>query len=461
MHPPYARHRQDSFTCNVFSLRCMMVCLLVILAACANPSAALQGELQPRPDSASALPGQMALTGTELILDGQIYTPNANIHVSPDAVKCSDMLSPKSVIFSPDGTKIYINALEAFSTLVYSFPDLNRLATIKHRFTKADGELFKNGENTIFGYQYFSKPPAGDPNLFSGKPVEAAFSHNGKYLWAPYYRRDFDRNASSPSAVAIIDTDSNRIVRVMPTGPLPKVVAVAPNNSLVAITHWGDNTVGLIDISGENPADFFYTHHLTVGYKMDTSKVSGNRDSNCGYCLRGTVFTPDSRYLLVGRMGGGGITCFSMEDGKTVGTFNAFSNVPRHIVIDQAGTTLYASSNLEGKVSRVSLPQILDALKTAGGKSIAGPKGESLSVGSGARTIDISPDGRFLYASVNNSSELVQVDLASWKVVKRTGVSPYAVGLAVSPDGKYVVVTSQGKEGQGGGNSVEIFRTVK
>jgi DNA-binding beta-propeller fold protein YncE len=365
------------------------------------------------------------------------------------------MLSPKSVNFSPDGTQVYINALEAYTTLVYSFPDLRETARIQHTFTKEDAHLF-HGESTIFDYQYYKQPPEGHPNIFSGKPVEAAFSHQGRYLWVPYYRRSFDVTASSPSAVAIIDTQSNTIVRVMPTGPLPKVVAVAPDDSLAAIVHWGDNTVGIIDISGGDPAGFKYVDHLVVGRRLATQNIQGNRDSNCGYCLRGTVFTLDGKHLLVGRMGGGGITCFAMPQGTLLGSVVGLDYAPRHLALDPAGHYLYASNNRQGLIARVLLADFLTAVADAEGGSVSGPVAEVLSVGSGARTIAVSPDGKSLYAAVNLASELVRVDLDAWRVVQRTPVSPFPVGLGLSPDGTHVAVTSQGRSG-GGGNSVEFF----
>lgn len=397
-----------------------------------------------------------ANAGRKLVRVGQICTPREGVQLAANAIKSPDILSPKSVNFSPDGSRIYINALEGCTTLAYSFPDLRELAKISHVFTKADAALFRE-ENTIFGYTYHNTG-GKNPNVFSGKPVEAAFSHNGRYLWIPYYRRSFDANASSPSAVAIIDTASARIVRVMPTGPLPKVVAVSPAAGLAAISHWGDNTVGLIDISGATPDQFVYTKHLVVGQRLSTAGISGDRDRNCGYCLRGTVFSPDGKYLLVGRMGGGGITVFSLPQGEALGSLTAFCNTPRHLTLDPTGRYLYASNNREGTISRVPLSDFLAAARNAKGKSIAGPTGEKLRVGQGARTITVSPDGTTLYAAINNSSELLRIDLPSWTIRQRVRVSPYAVGLDVSPDGTHVIVTSQGKEESGGGNSVEIFR---
>jgi uncharacterized protein (TIGR02145 family) len=83
-----------------------------------------------------------------------------------------------------------------------------------------------------------------------------------------YYRRSYDANAIDPSAVCIIDTDSDSIVRVIPTGPLPKMITCSPDNKHIAISHWGNNTVALIDIQGNNPKQFHYVTELLVDKKM-------------------------------------------------------------------------------------------------------------------------------------------------------------------------------------------------
>ena len=363
--------------------------------------------------------------------------------------------SPKSAAFSPDGRKLYINALEGGQTLVYAFPSLKRLAAITHVFDAGDAALFQR-ETTVFDYPFFNGRE-GNRNVFAGKPVEMAFSHGGRYLWVPYYRRSYDPNASSPSAMAIIDTRSDRIVRVMPTGPLPKYIAVSPDSTVAVVTHWGDNTLGAIDIRGDDPAQFRYVGHWTVEYRMPVEGLEGNRDSNCGFCLRGTVFTPDGKTVLVARMGGGGLAGFEASTGRYLGTLLDFVPNPRHILISPDGRTLYASGNQSGAIGRYDLSAMLRALAGAGGKRIVGPGGETLAVGRGARTIALSPDGRTLYAAINNESRLVKVDLAGWRVVDRATVDPFTVGLAVSPDGRTIVTTSQGRSGQGGGNSVGLY----
>ena len=123
--------------------------------------------------------------------------------------------SPKSVKYSKDGSKFYVQSLEGYTTSIYNASSKKRIGTIGHHFDASNDSLFKDGESTIYDYPY--KQKRSQKNHFSGKPVESCFSHGGKYLWVTYYRRSFDPIAQSPSAVAIIDTEKDIIVRVMPT----------------------------------------------------------------------------------------------------------------------------------------------------------------------------------------------------------------------------------------------------
>jgi DNA-binding beta-propeller fold protein YncE len=257
--------------------------------------------------------------------------------------------------------------------------------------------------------------------------------------------------------MAIIDMQTDKVVRVMPTGPLPKYVAISPDSRQAVVTHWGDNTLGVLDISAQHPRDFRYTDHWVVERKLPTDGIKGNRDSNCGFCLRGTIYTPDGRLVLVARMGGGGVAGFDTATGRYLGTVTDIVPNPRHMVISQDGKTLYVSGNQSGLVGRYDLSALVQALKLASGQRVAGPGGRSLAVGLGVRTIELSPDQRSLYAAVNNEAKLVKVDLASWSVVSRSDVNPFTVGLAVSPDGRTVVTTSQGRDTVGG-FSVGLYR---
>lgn len=368
-----------------------------------------------------------------------------------------DVVSPKSARFLPDGSKVYVNSLAGKRTVVYDPRRLARTATIQHVFDADDAPLFY-GLRTVFDYPYLDSAPGGDVNRFAGRPVESALSHGGRYLWIPYYRRDFDRNANSPSAVAVVDTRTDAVVRVFPTGPLPKYVTASPDGALMAVIHWGDNTAGLIEVGSDAPEDWRYRpNRLVVERALDMRNLSGiDRDHDCGYCLRGSVFTPDSRTLLIARMGGG-IAGFDVATGSYLGTVTGERPSPRHLVLSPDGMWLYASLNNAGYVGKIRLRSVLDGLGQAKGGKVRLADWEQVHVGPQARTLDITGDGRWLFVALQGSSEVVVVEAATMKVAARVRADAHAVGLALAPDGRSVWVTSQGSD-RVGGNSVCVFR---
>jgi DNA-binding beta-propeller fold protein YncE len=363
--------------------------------------------------------------------------------------------SPKSVNYSIDGKKFYVQSLEGYTTAVYDAKTKKKIKTIKHVFDKSNQELFKNDETTAFGYEFLVK--RDKYNYFSGKPVESCFSHNGKYLWVTYYRRDYDSNASSPSAVAIIDTEKDKIVRVMPTGPLPKMIACSPDNKFIAVTHWGDNTLGIINIQSQDPMEFSYHKHCIVDYqmKMDFGGKHVDRDSDCGYCLRGTVFTPDGNFLLVGKMGGaGGVAVFDANTYELLGTVKGMESNVRHLVIN--GDNLFLSANSPGKVQKCDWRSFVKVRIQNEEKEIQFKEFESIFVGSGARTIVTTSDGKYVFAAVNNGSKIVAVRTKDMNIVAEIPADSYPVGMDISSDDSELIVTAQGKS-SGGGNSVMVF----
>ena len=370
-------------------------------------------------------------------------------------LRSSHIFSPKSAIFYPDGSKFYINSLEGKETLVYDSAELKLLKVIPHSFSRQDAGLFLHNETSLFDYSYHNCFGTGDRNVFSGKPVECAFTHGGRYLWVSYYRRECDHNASSPSALAIIDTATDTIVRVMPTAPLPKMVVASPDGRRLAVTNWGDNTVGIIDVSSDNPFEFAYERLIVVGKKLNVASISGNRDNVCGLCLRGTVFSADGKYLFVAGMKTGSLHVFDVEQGTEVGAVKLPVVNPRHFVLSPDGNKLYASFNIPGKVAELDVQEILAKASKHGAL-----QGRVLTVGSGARTVAVSADGRHLYAVCNKSSSVSCIDIQSWKVVSSAAVAPYAVGLAVNKDETLALVTSQGRNGQGG-NNVAVYAIDK
>lgn len=367
----------------------------------------------------------------------------------------TDIFSPKSVSFSRDGKRFYVNSLEGCKTVIYDTRTLEKLRVVEYKFESGKGPLWAFPS----GYYKFRHYPDGEDRGFRGKPVESAWSHNGRYLWVPFYRRTFDINAQDPSAIAVIDANDNQIIRMMETGPLPKMVAASNDGKLMAVTHWGDNTVGLIDISSSNPSEWHHLSPIAIGrqvvpdYPLDKPV---NRDANSGYLLRGTLFTPDNRYLLVSGMAGP-LGVIDVKNHRYAGSVQSLYGI-RHLAVNNG--FIYGSKNYAGAVIKVPLDSLVSKIDKAvaeGSKSIGNPKGiEECKVGGGARTLEVSPDGKYIFVACNSGNALYAVDAATMKVADHIRVDSYPVGLAISKDGRRAIVTSQGRKGFGG-NAVNIF----
>lgn len=361
--------------------------------------------------------------------------------------------SPKSVNFHPDGSRFYVNSLEGCRTVVYDAHTAKRLKTIEHRFTSGTGALWAQ-PSQLYEFTHYDN---GRSRAFDGKPVESCFSHGGRYLWVPYYRRTFDINAQDPSAVAVIDTRTDTIVRMFDCGPLPKMIACSHDNRTIAVTHWGNNTVGLIDISSPDIKQWHHRACVVVErlFPLNFSLTSTvNRDTNSGLTLRGTVFTPDDRFILVGMMSGNAIGVIDAPRGEYIGKITGSGNV-RHLIIKDKW--LYGSNCSAGIVRRVELDKVVKAIESCQGAVINVPGWQTCQVGAGARTIEASPSGRWIFAACNSVSQLYVVDATDMSVAASIDVDSYPVGLDISTDGTLVAVTSQGIKGSGG-NAVNLYR---
>ncbi len=375
----------------------------------------------------------------------------------------NDIHSPKSVLFHPYKSKFYINSLEGTNTKVYWFnPNTAKILDskkINHHFNQKNKNLFFQQES-LFDYNYNHPPKSGQKNKFKGKPVEMTFSHNGKYLWVTYYRRDYDPYALNPSALAIIDTETDNIVRVMPTGPLPKMITSSSDNKFMAISHWGDNTIGLINIQSDDPAMFYYNRHLMRTIPLKIKNNGQSRDKNCGRCLRGTLFLEEDNILLVGEMRGGQLIGFDYTNGHYLGSLSGVPSTVRHIIKSNDGQTIYFSSNYSGQVSMVSKNKIVSLFKNLNGGHTNLQVERKQVIGKGARTIALDPNNEIVWATANQDSKLVGLDAESLMPIIEVNTNSYPVGLAISPNGYFMISTSQAKSGTGG-NAINIFKINK
>ena len=328
-----------------------------------------------------------------------------------------DIVSPKSVVMAAG--RAWIQALESGMVVSYDSRTLEKKSSAK--ILAPDGKT-------------------------GGKPVEAAVLKGGSLLAVTSYRKNDDPGGRRDSFFAVIDTHTGRQVASLPAGKVPKMISASPDGNTLAVVNWGDNTVDLWDVSNNSPSEWTKRTSVVVGgHRYEPPVHISDRDRECGLCLRGAAFSPDSKLLAVARMGGGGISLIDPSTGIERGIWRGAPEPTRHMAVTPDGT-LVMSSTKGAAVSKVKFSDLALALEKG---SLQNLKPESVKMPGGVRTVALSPDGRTAWAAVNSSSSIASVDLSTMRASAPSPTKPFPVGMAVAPDGR-VWVTAQGKNGQGG-----------
>jgi len=144
---------------------------------------------------------------------------------------------------------------------------------------------------------------------------------------------------------------------------------------------------------------------------------------------------------------GGNIVAVDPADARVVATI-AVGKRPRGIKLSRDGKLLYVAvtgSPLGGpNVDESKLPPADRDADGIGVVDLATRKlVRVLKSGQDPETFDISPDGKTLYVSNEETAEMSVLDLASGETRKRVSVGKEPEGVTVSPDGKAVYVTSE------------------
>ena len=123
---------------------------------------------------------------------------------------------------------------------------------------------------------------------------------------------------------------------------------------------------------------------------------------------------------------------------------------------------LFASRNSAGIVQKIPLDSVLNCIhkmEQQGTKTAPMTGWIPCQVGTGTRTIELSPSGNFAFAACNSASKLCVIDTRTMKMIASIDIDSYPVGLDISRDGSKVIVTSQGRKGFGG-NAVNIVEVT-
>jgi YVTN family beta-propeller protein len=315
--------------------------------------------------------------------------------------------APKAVEISPDGSYAAVMNLEGMDFWLISTASLEFIKKGQFARTPAEGWNYKT-------HQPFKS--------YAQKPVECDFSGNGRFLWISLH---------NAGAIVVYDTaagpivpnlpyerlkvtdyitgnSTNQTAIKIPTEKTPKVIKITPDEKYALVANWHSSSVSIVDVQA---------------YKnIKNIRVGGKNQ----YIPRGIAISSDSQKAYVANMRGGTISVIDLTTLEVIDDIPITPN-PRHIILARDQRTLYISDNIHGKIIAFDL--------------IAKQKTKEVFIGKYARTIVLSPDEKYVFGVSHDEGKLVCVNTGSFDILFIKDV-PYPMGLAVTPDGRQLWVTS-------------------
>ena len=200
---------------------------------------------------------------------------------------------------------------------------------------------------------------------------------------------------------SVLDVGSGSIKARIPVGKEPEGVSVSPNGRWVLVTSESDNAVSVIDART---------------FKVVRSVAVGHRP-------RDAAFTPDGRMAYVSGEFDASLYRMSVPDGAPVERLLELRKEarPMAVVLDPARGRLYMSTGRGGTVAVVALaePKLVTEIP----------------VGTRPWGMALSTDGKRLYTANGPSNDVSVVDTTSLRVIKKipVGRSPWGVALGPAP----------------------------
>ena len=308
-------------------------------------------------------------------------------------------LSPKSIVASGTGLYFAQNMMYQHTISVFD----------------ADKELVATLEDSVdlgaFGYDV-----AG--GVYRGAPVEAVFTSDGSHVFVSNYRMygpGYDPNAGGDSCgkdrgqqsfVYRIDTTSLEIDRVYEAGPVPKSVAVTPDDRLLLVSNWCGFDVSVIDLQTDETL----------------------AEIEVGRYPRGIAVTSEGSTAYVAVTGSTDIAVIDLSAVSSGGTLNGAAGefdglsylqgvgaAPRHLILSPDDEVLYVSLNGEDAVVAIDVDTGLELMRVR--------------TGTKPRSMDISDDGTALYVVNYESNTMTKLRTRDFTELQRLATAHHPIGI--------------------------------
>ena len=260
---------------------------------------------------------------------------------------------------------------------------------------------------------------------------------------------------NADSTLAIIDPSTMKIVSKVPTGDSPHEVVLSADGKTAFVANYGAQTPGssisVIDtVTGKEIRRFDVSplmrpHGLQIiGGKLyftaETNRVIARYDpiANKIDWLMGTgqngshmvVGTSDQKRFFTANIGSDSVTSFEFQNVPPSGSkvvHIAIGKQPEAIDLSPDGKEIWAGLNAEGAI---------DVVDTA-----TNTFKEKIKIGGRPYRVKFTPDGKLVVNTMAETKELLIIDAATRKEVKRIKLESAPLGIVFSADSKMAFVS--------------------
>lgn len=258
------------------------------------------------------------------------------------------------------------------------------------------------------------------------------------------------------STLAIIDANEMKVLGKVPTGDNPHEVILLADGKTAIVANYGAQTPGssfsVIDIAGQkelrrvNLLPLLRPHGIVelggkVYFTSETNRLIARYDPVADKVdwLMGTgqntshmiVGTADQKRFFTTNIGSDSVTAFEFANIPPANSKIVHIPVgkqPEAIDLSPDGKEVWAGLNVDGAI---------DIIDTTQNKVV-----ERVNTGGRAYRVKFTPDGKYVYASMINTKELAVIDVATRKELKRIKLESVPLGIVFSKDGKIAFVSA-------------------
>jgi len=284
---------------------------------------------------------------------------------------------PRGLKLTRDGSRLFV-ALSGLPKCPPSVPD-EECAKLE-RDLKADGvAVIDTTSNKVIKVLQ----AGSDPEQF-------ALSPDGKRLYV----------ANEDSALtSVVDVESGAVVARVQVGREPEGVVMSPSGQWVLVSNESDNSVSVIDTKTLKEVN-----HVTVGKRP-----------------RDMAFTPDGKAAYVSGEMDASLYRMNVPSGTVERVLQLRPETrPMSVALDSRRNRLYLSTGRGGTVAVIDVTGAPKLIK-------------EIPVGTRPWGIALSADGRYLYSANGPSNDMSIVDTESLATIKRVAVGRSPWGVVVGP----------------------------